>query len=370
MDEPIEEINVPVMNPIPYDPRRGKPSFITIRRNFDRFADWIMDYVTKPKRRRVTRRIRRLRREIRNIYQRYDRHQLYRREAPLRGFLNTYRINGERGYDQRTFTQYIRPRVMRFLDERRKKPLKMKIVFTCRFKKGKDTNYGYFHTDVKTIMQDDDLGEIYNLLIAEIFEKIDKFQNKGSGWQFEQVVSFDINVDPYRPIRGRSYIKTPKELSGKHAIINVKNKRDNECFKWAVTSAVFPRKKDPQRLNDETRESSERLNWDGIDFPTPISQIKQFEKQNPYSINVYEWDGKNVDILRISKHENEQCINLILLTNGCNKHYCWIKNMSALLSKQINNHGKKRYFCKYCCNSFQEEDSLKRHLEYCSKREA
>ena len=258
MDEPIEEINVPVMQPTRYVPRK-KPS-IRIERNFNRFADWIMAYVPKTKRRRVNRRIGRLRTEIRNIYQRYDRLQLHRREAPLRGFLNTYRINGEREYDQRTFTQYIRPRVIKFLDERRKKPLKMKIVFTCKFKKGDDTNYGYFHTDVKTITQDDDLGEIYNMLIAECLEKIDKFQNKGSGWQFEQVVSFDININPYRPLSGSSYIKTPKELAGKHAIINVKNEMDNECLKWAVTSAVFPRKKDPQRLNSEMRENSKRLN--------------------------------------------------------------------------------------------------------------
>ena len=142
MDEPIEEINVPVMKPTLYVPRK-KPS-IHIERNFNRFADWIMDYVPEPMRRRVNRRIERLSREIRNIYQRYDRLQLYRREAPLRGFLNTYRINGERGYDQRTFTQYIRPRVIKFLSER-KKPLKMKLIFTCRFKKGNDTNYGHFH---------------------------------------------------------------------------------------------------------------------------------------------------------------------------------------------------------------------------------
>ena len=144
MDEPIEEINVPVMKPIPYDQRRGKPPFIIIRRNFNRFANEMMAYIPRPRRRIVRRRIERLRIEIRNIYQRYDRLKLYRIETPLRGFLNTYRINGERGYDQRTFTQYIRPRVIKFLSER-KKPLKMKLIFTCRFKKGNDTNYGHFH---------------------------------------------------------------------------------------------------------------------------------------------------------------------------------------------------------------------------------
>ena len=367
MDEPIEEINVPVMKPTRYTPRRKQ--YINIKRYFDRFADEMMSYVPKRKRRRVNRRIEKLKRDVKNIYQRYERLKLYQREAPLRGFLKTYRIDGEKGYDQRTFTQYIRPRVVKFLSEK-KKPFKMKLIFTCRFRKGEDYNYGYFHTKVKRIMGDDDLGDIYNVMIAECLEKISKFQNKGSGWQFEEVVSFDINVDPYRPLRGSSYLPLPKKLAAKRAIINVKNERDNDCFKWAVTSAVFPRKKDPQRLNSEMRENSKRLNWEGIDFPTPITQIKQFEKQNLYSINVYEWDGGNVNILRISKHDNEQCINLILLSNGSNQHYCWIKNMSALLSSQVNNHKGKRYFCKYCCNSFEREEVLERHLEYCSRQEA
>ena len=372
MDEPIEEINVPVMKPIPYDQRRGRPPFITIRRNFNRLADEMMAYIPRPRRRRVRRRIGRLRREIRNIYQIYDRLQLNRREAPLRGFLNMYRIDGERGYDQRTFTQYIRPRVIEFLDERRKKPLKMKIVFTCKFQKGDDIICWYFHTDVKTITQDDDLREIYNLLISEILAKMDKFQNKGSGWQFEQVVSFDINVDPYAPLSGSSYIKTPNELAGKHAIINVKNERDNKCFRWAVTSAVFPRKKDPQRLNSEMRGNSEKLNWINIDFPTPLNQITRFEEQNPYSINVYEWNGKNVDRIRSSKAhaEDKQCINLILLSNGSNTHYCWIKNMSALNSSQINKYKGKRYYCRYCDHSFPSEVPLQRHEEYCSNHKA
>ena len=101
--------------------------------------------------------------------------------------------------------------------------------------------------------------------------------------------------------------------------------KDNECFKWAVTSAVYPLEKNPQRLNGEMRRNSERLNWKGIDFPTPLKQIKRFEKLNPYSINVYGCRGGNVYPLRISEHENERAIDLLLLTNGENNHYCWIR---------------------------------------------
>ena len=333
-----------------------------------------MTYVPKPKRRRVRRRIGKLKRDIKNIYQRYDRLKLYRREAPLRGFLRAHRIDGRGGYDQNTFTQYIRPRVVRFLSEK-DKPLQVKFILTAKFKKGVSeedmtNSYGYFHTNIVRIMEGADLGEIYNVMIAMILEKIDKFQNKGSGWQFDSVVSFDINVDPYKPMRGTSYFPLPAKLAAKKAIINVQNKQDNKCFRWAVTSAVFPRKKNGQRLDDEMRANSKRLNWEGIDFPTPLNQIDRFEKQNPYSVNVYGYTGTSVYPLRISEHENKQCINLILLVNKNNQHYCFIKRMSALTASQYNKHKGKRYVCKYCCNSFQLEATFQKHVEYCMNHKA
>ena len=101
MDEPIEEINVPVMKPVTY--KRSKSPPIMIRRNFNRFADWIIDLVPQTRRRVVGRRIERLREEIGRIYARYDRHQIVERERALGGILKTHRIDGVRGYDQRTF---------------------------------------------------------------------------------------------------------------------------------------------------------------------------------------------------------------------------------------------------------------------------
>ena len=219
-------------------------------------------------------------------------------------------------------------------------------------------------------MEETDLGKIYDIMTAICLEKISQFQNKGSGWQFEEVESFDMNVDPFNPLGGSSYFPLPKKLAAKKAIINVKNVKDNECFKWAVTSAVYPREKNGERLNGEMRRNSERIDWTGINFPTPLKQIKRFEKLNPYSINVYGWRGGNVYPLRISEHENERVIDLLLLTNGENNHYCWIKRMNALVTSQINKHEGKRYFCKYCCNSFPTEISLQKHIEYCSKRKA
>ena len=300
---------------------------------------------------------------------------LYESEALIKGFLKTYRIDGEEGYDETTFINHIRPKVIKFLSEK-KKPFQVKFILTCRFRKGVSDveemvyNYGYFHSNVEKIMEVTNLSEIYDIMTAKCLGLVSKFQNKGSGWQFDRVESFDVYVDPFKPLGGSSYFPLPKELAAKKAIINVKKDNDNECFKWAVTSAVYPRKKDPQRLNGEMRKNSGKIDWTGIDFPTPLNQIERFEKQNPYSINVYGREGGNIYPLRISKHENKKDINLLLLTNDDNQHYCWIKNMSALVASQVNKHKGKIRICKYCCNSRPSEESLQEHQEYCSKHKA
>ncbi|XP_048577296.1 uncharacterized protein LOC125559738 [Nematostella vectensis] len=201
-----------------------------------------------------------------------------------------------------------------------------------------------------------------------ILESVEQFQNQGSGWQFDRVEYFDINIDPFEPLSGSSFIPLPSKLASKKAIVNVKNESDHECFKWAVTSAVFPRERHAQRLNKQMRESSEEFNWSGIEFPVSLRQVDKFEKQNPYAINVYGYEG-DVYPLRISKRHEAHVINLLLISNDETSHYCWIKNMSRLLSSQVNNHQHTSVFCYRCLNSFWSKTSLEKHLEYCAENE-
>ena len=363
MDDPIKEINVPILKPtiytkIPLLRRMARNYYKTLRKKekedakkaINRFADWMLSIPNERVRGGVN-----------------------ETEAPLGGFLRTYRIDGIRGQDQNTFINHIRARVVDFF-QRRRRPFQVKFIFTCKYKREKleggiEDNYGDFNTRVERAMEGTDLDELYERMIKECLEKMEVFQKRGSGWQFVSVESFDINVDPFNPMRAGSYFKLPYKLAVKKAIINVQNE-DDECFKWAVTSAIYRTKVHPERLTSKLRRNAALLNWEGIDFPTNLQQISRFEKQNPYSINVYGWTGTSVYSLRISKHDNEQCIDLLLLENKGKQHYCWIKNMSALSASQFNKHKGKRFVCKYCCNSFQSEATLKVHIEYCSKQKA
>ena len=58
-------------------------------------------------------------------------------------------------------------------------------------------------------------------------------------------------------------IPLPKILQSKKAIINVQNKKDSECFKWAVTSALYPAEKQSERQTKYVA-NSKKFNWDEI----------------------------------------------------------------------------------------------------------
>ena len=114
----------------------------------------------------------------------------------------------------------------------------------------------------------------------------------GSGWVVEGIKTAYLEVNKYVPIRGGSYIPTPSKLRHKQAIINVKNK-DDECIRWAIRAAMFPAQTHVDRPGSYPRDDG--LDFTGIAFPTPLSQITKIEEQNDLAITVFGWcKGKTV----------------------------------------------------------------------------
>jgi len=84
------------------------------------------------------------------------------------------------------------------------------------------------------------------------------------------------------------------------------------------------------------------INYEGIDFPTPLKQIDKLEKQNTnLAINVFGWGEGRVIVHRISERKLENDVkevNLMLIESGMNQHYCCVKRVSALLRDKVLNH--------------------------------
>ena len=394
-EQTVPEVDIPIPAPsrVTQIKNLAYNAAAPVKSVINRFTGWLLNYIPEPIKSAVNERVENLKERVNSIFRRQKDHQepiedvnspeednLTPREhkTAIKGYFKTFRVNGVGGMDEKTFMNNVKPRVINLIKS--KGSIKVKLILTVRFTKENpatgniDINVYSFASKMEIVTESTDLSDLYNTMTSRIFELIQNFINRGSGWQFDRVEHLDININPYNPLSASSYIELPKSLARKKAIINVQNENDNECFKWAVTSAVFPAKEHGERLSKQMREDSEKFDWTGIKFPVSLKQIDKFENQNNYAINVFGCESVEypVDVvypLRISK-KNKQVINLLLIANEETNHYCWIKNMSRLLSKNINNHQHKRHFCYRCLNSFQSEKSLNKHTEYCQNNEA
>ena len=224
----------------------------------------------------------------------------------------------------------------------------------------------------KLILESTRLHEIYEEMTDEIEEEIQKVQEAaGSGWVFVEVENLTLYTTKYDPLNAGSYIDLPKELKNTKAIINMKNE-DEECFKWCVLRALNPTNSHPERIDKDLKNKQDTLNMKGICYPVDSRGIDRFEKQNPeISISLLGYNkNERVYPLKISKYSgSKHDITLLLMKDGDNSHYCLVKNISALLATQINNHKGSRHFCLNCFNGFNTPESLNKHKEYCYNNE-
>ena len=392
-NQPIPEVNIPIPAPSRVTQMRNLASDLTapVKSVINRFTGWLLNYIPEPIKSAVNERVENLKERVNSIFGRREEvgqpiedvnspeeDHLTPKEykTAIKGYFKTFRVNGVDGMDEKTFMNSVKPRVIDLIKS--KGSIKVKLILTVKFTKENpatgniDINVYSFASKMEIVTEATDLSKLFDHMVDKIFELIQNFNNRGSGWQFDRVEHLDININPFNPLSASSYIELPSSLYMKKAIINVKNENDNECFKWAVTSAVFPQKKNAERLSKRMREDSEKFDWAGTVFPVSLKQIDKFENNNPYAINVFGYE-RVVYPLRISKKNEQNCeqvINLLLIADEENNHFCWIKNMSRLLSSDVSKHHGKRHFCYRCLNSFHSEKSLEKHKEYCQNNEA
>ena len=298
-------------------------------------------------------------------------------KSALYNFVAQYIIYGDPLYTPAEFFLTAEPYVINIWESNQN--IKTKLVYKCKMAKNHGDGFIIirsfaFHSTYKIITESADLYEIYWECVDEIEEKIQKTENvEGSGWYFYESESLTVHVDIWDPIKASSYIDLPDELKNKKAIINMKNE-DNKCFLWCVLRALNPKNKDAGRIDGDLKSKENTLNMEGIAYPVSLKDINRFEKQNlDISISVLGYSkDERIYPLRISKKEKERKHNIVLLLikDGDNSHYCYVKNLSALLSSQVNNHKSKLYFCLNCLNGFDTPEKLENHKEYCGGEES
>ena len=174
------------------------------------------------------------------------------------------------------------------------------------------------------------------------------------------------DVSMVKPYQRDEYKFIPERLWFKKVVANMENYSE-QSFKWAVTRALNPVGKNPQWITRDLRRQTEQYNWDGVSFPTPLSQIEIFEKNNNVLVNVFRWDemGERAHPIRIptGKHESRA---LLILIDEIKGHYVVVKSMQGIFRKQTGR-GGRRFYCNNCLVDFSSDEALQKHVVCCEK---
>ena len=220
------------------------------------------------------------------------------------------------------------------------------------------------------------LGDAYGEMRDRMLENLAKFQRNGSGWRLKSIYGLEIKITKYNPLSGSGYSKLPPFIAKKNIVINMRND-DTQCFKWAATRALNPVADNPNRITNELKKQTEKYNWEGISFPTKLTEIKIWEKNNNFNVNVFSYDETEKEIYtsRLGElKEPDETINLYLHDDN---HYCVIRDLNRLVSSQLNRSGHAKELCLRCLNFFRKpfkkdredpdkKSSLEKHMEICS----
>ena len=145
---------------------------------------------------------------------------------------------------------------------------------------------------------------------------------KSSEFVFNGVNSLYYDLNKLSLDRGGSHIKSPEWLSAKKATINPQNKKDDKCFRYALTVAL-----NYEKINNNHKRISkiepfiDQYNWNEINFPSTGKDWKKFESNNiSIALNILYVPHNTEKICNAykSKHNlaRENQVILLMITDG------------------------------------------------------
>ena len=271
--------------------------------------------------------------------------------------IKTVSIEGNGPADVRGFWVKSRNKIKGILTNnlRQLGSIKASIMVQVKLEKDREHATAMLRSKSLVILESTNINSALGEALEGILESLANYTKQGSGWSVEEVEGIDISIARYVLVKGGSYKPLPPWIERKKAIVNVKN-NDDKCFMWAIRSALYPAEQDPNRCS---KYPTDDLDWDGVEFPTSIRDISDFENNNNLSINVYGEREQTIVPLRISKSSGNK-IHLFYYGG----HYSWVKHPSRLFST-VTKHRTKKYFCDSCLLHFDTPKALKEHNSIC-----
>ncbi|MES2287973.1 MAG: hypothetical protein V4547_19955, partial [Bacteroidota bacterium] len=114
---------------------------------------------------------------------------------------------------------------------------KLAFEIDCTELKTEERKIKHFHSPFSRLIHSSYIDEILDFSIKYIENVITLLTESGSGIRIEGILSIEIDIGLYKPIRPRGYIKLPDGLKSRHGLLNIKTEYD--CFKLSIIAALY-----------------------------------------------------------------------------------------------------------------------------------
>ena len=128
---------------------------------------------------------------------------------------------------------------------------------------------------------------------------LNSFASHGRGWTLDQITKIEIRTVKWKPITGSSYLVLPQRLSRTSALLNIRNREDENNFLYCFTNA-YPLKYGPQLVppGSSTQQTTNSYKFGAqnkiakqpigqYNMPIGFHQMTRFEEMNNVRVNVF-----------------------------------------------------------------------------------
>ena len=171
-------------------------------------------------------------------------------------------------------------------------PQKIQFGATVQLRKPVDTEDSSEKSDKITIhvqskMERIDLGGIADKSFHQMFEQMlmspNSFASHGCGWTLDQIMKIEIRTVKWKPITSSSYLALPQRLSHTSALLNIRNREDENCFLYCFTAA-YHLKYGPQFVLFGSSKNDKQLTLIHMDHKTKLPSSQLDSKTCPWGL--------------------------------------------------------------------------------------
>ena len=158
------------------------------------------------------------------------------------------------------------------------------------------------------------IGKLFNTISQRFQQAQETSNDNGSKFIPESVELLYYYFQETNIRRAESYIISPNWIVNKKATINPKNKKDNKCFQWSITSGLNYNKINKKYL----KKKIENLKRADIDLSSHLRDWKEFEQNNTLiALNALfvSYNSEEIKLVYKSNYNKRKNQGILLMIN-------------------------------------------------------